>query len=484
MPPWASHVRKDAAMNSEMLEEILSCPTLPTLPAVALKVVELCSDQNVKFSELAKTIQNDQGLTAKVLRTVNSSFYGLRQPCGTIDKALVMLGLSPVKALVLGFSLVSSMESGKVEGFDYQDYWRRGLFTAVGGKCMAEAAGVKYGDEVFIAGLLQDIGVMALLRAMRREYLAVLAQTAGNHRKLVKAELLSLEMQHPDLGAMLAQRWKLPDSLVIPVKYHERPTAAPAEHTEIVHGVGLGNLVHDAIAGPEPQEALRRLYERAGQWLNLTTDKIDLGLKRAREATKELAGLFKLDIGLHNIESKAEAALAEVGATNTPTPAAGTELLLVDPTDLDASTGMMGRKGFDYALRRSFLHAAEASEPATLVQLMLEKTSPEAASRLIALLKKHFMHTGAGLCRLNDKVFSVVAVAASNREMVALAESVRTAFVTGGEPLHVGVVHFGAGSGSTFIDPGEVVRAAVAALNACRTDGAKSVRVASNTKAA
>jgi hypothetical protein len=94
------------------------------------------------------------------------------------------------------------------------------------------------------------------------------------------------------------------------------------------------------------------------------------------------------------------------------------------------------------------------------------------------------MPTGAGLCRLNDKVFSVVAVAASNREMVALAESVHTAYVTGGEPLHVGVVHFGTGSGSSFTDPGEVVRAAVAALNASRAEGAKSVCVASNAKAA
>jgi two-component system, cell cycle response regulator len=478
-PGRTSKVRKDAAMNSEMLEEILSCPTLPTLPAVALKVIELCSDQNVKFSELAKTIQNDQGLSAKVLRTVNSSFYGLRQPCGTIDKALVMLGLSPVKSLVLGFSLVSSMESGKVDGFDYQDYWRRGLFTAVGGKCMVEAANEKYGDEVFIAGLLQDIGVMALLRALGREYLAVLAQTSGDHRKLVKAELLAFEMQHPDLGAMLAQRWKLPDALVIPVKYHERPTAAPAMHTEIVHGVGLGNLVHDAIVGAEPQDALRRLYERAGQWLNLTTDKIDLGLKRAREATKELAELFKLDIGLTDIESRAEKALETAGATAPLTPAAGTELLLVDPTDVDPTTGMMGRKGFEFALRRAVQHAAEHQEPASLVQMMLDTTAPDASSRLSVLIKKHFTPTGAGLCRLTDKVYSAIAVGASDREMLALANTVRSAFTAGGERLHLGVVHFGHGSGVTYKDPSDVVRAAVAALNANRT-----ARPAGDTKAA
>lgn len=463
-------------MNSEMLEEILSCPSLPSLPAVALRVIELCADPNVKFSELAKTIQNDQGLTAKVLRTVNSSFYGLRQRCGTIDKALVMLGLSPVKSLVLGFSLVSSLSGVQEEGFDYQDYWRRGLFTAVGGKCMVDASGMKYGDEVFIAGLLQDIGVMALLKAMKRDYLAVLAQTGGDHRKLVRAELSALEIQHPDIGAMLAQRWKLPDSLVIPVKYHERPTAAPAEHTEIVHGVGLGNLVHDSIVLPDGQEHLRKLYERAGQWLNLTTDRIDVALKRAREATKEMADLFRLDIGMGDIEAQAERTLAQEGPEDAdgPTPAVGIELLLIDPNDLDPKTGLLGRKGFEWAIRRAFLFAAEQSEPASLVQVMLDSPAadlPADGARLAALLKKHFTATGAAICKLNDRVFSIVTVGASDREVAAIADTIAGSIAQGGSSarVHRGVVHFGEGASARYADPGEVVRAAVSAINAART---------------
>ena len=93
-----------------VLEEILSCPNLPSLPAVALRVIELTSNVNVSLKELAETIQNDQGLATKILKTVNSSFYGLRQRCSTIDKAIVMLGLSPVKSLALGFSLVESID--------------------------------------------------------------------------------------------------------------------------------------------------------------------------------------------------------------------------------------------------------------------------------------------------------------------------------------------------------------------------------------
>src|SRR6516162_4803910 len=102
-------------MNQEMLERVLSCPNLPTLPTVAVRIIELTQQRNISVDELAGAIQNDQGLTTKVLRTVNSSFYGLRKPCASISQAIVMLGLSAVKSLTLGFSLVAAVRSGGSE---------------------------------------------------------------------------------------------------------------------------------------------------------------------------------------------------------------------------------------------------------------------------------------------------------------------------------------------------------------------------------
>ena len=118
-------------MDHDLLEEVLSCPTLPSLPAVAIEVIELTRDVNVEMDRLAATIQNDQGLSAKVLKTVNSTYYGLRKKCGTIRQAIVVLGLSAVKSLTLGFSLVSSIDLKDKDGFDHNEYWRRGLFTGV-----------------------------------------------------------------------------------------------------------------------------------------------------------------------------------------------------------------------------------------------------------------------------------------------------------------------------------------------------------------
>lgn len=154
-------------MNEGLLKQVLNCTSLPSLPAVAVRVIELTSDKNVKVQELAKTIGHDQGLSTKILRTVNSSFYGVRTRVATIDKAIVMLGLAPVKVLALGFSLVSSVGEDE-SGFDYVSYWRRGLYTAVAAKLIAEAAEAGSADECFLGGLLQDVGMVALHRTLGR----------------------------------------------------------------------------------------------------------------------------------------------------------------------------------------------------------------------------------------------------------------------------------------------------------------------------
>src|SRR5205085_10088557 len=184
--------------NKDVLDRILRCTSLPTLPAVAVRVIELTSNSNVSLDELAGVIQNDQALAAKILKTVNSSFYGLRRPCSNIGQSLVMLGLSSVKSLALSFSLVSSLGSRADAGFDFISYWRRGLYTAVAAKSIARVAGVLQEDESFLGGLLQDIGMVALHRALGERYEGLLAHAGRDHYALARLELADLDLQHAD----------------------------------------------------------------------------------------------------------------------------------------------------------------------------------------------------------------------------------------------------------------------------------------------
>ncbi|MAY73249.1 MAG: hypothetical protein CMJ31_00720 [Phycisphaerae bacterium] len=410
---------------STILEDILACPDLPSLPLVAVRVIDLTSDPDVSMDDLAGVIQTDQALAAKVLRTINSSFYGLRERCSSIRKAIVMLGLSPVKSLTLGFSLVSSIDVSSEPRFDFKSYWRRGLLTSVAGRTVAVRMGLDCADEVFLAGLLQDVGMFAMYKALGSEYLYAIEQTQGDHSKLVREELLAFEHQHPEIGAMLAQRWRLPDSLVIPIRYHERPTAAPKEALEIVRCAALGGLAHDILTEEDARAATRRFYQRAEQWFRMTTDVCDSILREVSEGAKELADLLDVDAGdFRKAEEVLGAADRQIVAIGSSAPresfaTSKLEHLLTESPDTDAVTGIPSRKGFDAILEKLFETTVKNEDPLTLVQVTIEGLSPVAQQAgqiasdeillsVIALVNRRFEPLGGIVCRISNAVISIL----------------------------------------------------------------------------
>ncbi|MBX3380443.1 MAG: HDOD domain-containing protein [Phycisphaeraceae bacterium] len=484
-------------MDHEIIEEILSCTSLPSLPAVALRVVELTSNVNVKLPELATTIQNDQGLASKVLRTVNSSFYGLPNRCASINKALVLLGLGPVKSLALSFSLIGSL-GDQDDGFDYQTYWRRGLYTAVSAKVIADHLKLAIADEAFLAGLLQDIGVIAMHRALGFRYAEVLEAAGGDHRQLVKCELSAFEVQHPEIGAMLAQRWKFPDELIMPVRYHERPTAAPQGHHEIVRLIGLGNLAHDAMTDSDPGPALRKLYQRTDQWFGIKSDAMQGIVKKIAEGAKDMSSLLRLETGAHpdaeSIVREAEKQLMDMASATTSAGGAPTQTLdnlLIDSKQFDPLTGAVGRAGFDLALKKAFELSTSTQEPVALVQVALDglqhaagkigtSAGDQTVNACIVLLKKHFASLGGVICKLGGDLFAVVLYGANGRSAQRCAEEFRNSFdkatmtwpIGGGSvKSSIGVASHEPGTPATHPGLQQLVIASVNALKAARAAG-------------
>lgn len=430
-------------MNATILEDILSCPTIPSLPAVALRVIELTSDRNVSMDELAAVITNDQALAAKVLRTVNSSFYGLRQPCTTIKRAIVMLGLSPVKSLALGFSLVSAIDTNDDDGFPYQAYWRRSLFAAVGAKAVAEAARLDTADEAFLAGLLHDIGMIAMNEALGEHYLATIAKARDGHNGLVRCEIEDFELQHPEIGAMLAERWRLPPPFVLAIRYHERPTASPNEHAEIVRAVSMGMLAHDALTLEDPGPATRKFYERASQWFRLGADEAQAALRRINHGAAELTKLFSLDTGgfgdTDRLVQRAQERMIELNRASPRETYATQKLeeLLVGRGESDPLTGLPTRSGFEPAFSATFEEAARRGAPLALVQFAIDGLSQlnslhgqpavdEIVLGAATLLQKHFEPLGGINCRLGSSIFVSILPGVERSDALRHAELFRS----------------------------------------------------------
>lgn len=432
-------------MDTKLLEDILACPTLPSLPAIAVQVIELTNDQNVSMDELAELIQTDQAMSARILRTVNSSFYGLRERCTTIKKALVLLGLSPVKSLALGFSLVSSMDKDKDPAFDYVSYWRRGLFTAVAAKTVADAARLPEADECFISGLLQDIGVIAMLQTLKGDYVSLLASIDGDHNRLSRAELAKYDAQHADIGATLATRWKLPEQLAVPIKYHERPTAAPEEHATIAKCVTIGNIAHDVVTEEDSTPHLRMFYRRCSQWLDLDEDACDEALKRFGEATKELSDLFNLDTGddvnPEVLLAQAEETLIKITEAEPERSPGADRLhgLLHSDEHTDPLTGLPNARGFEELLNAKYTDAESTGVPISLIQIVIDGlntvcdaggllASDAVFIRAIAFLQQHLEPMGGVVCRAGTGIISIVLPETRENQLIAAINQFRAQF--------------------------------------------------------
>jgi len=186
---------------------------LYSLPVVAMQVLELTNNPQVDARALKQCIENDPALTTKLLRVVNSSLFGLHCEVSDLNQALTLLGIKPLKLLVLGFSLPGELFAG-MAGDVLGRYWRHTLTKAVAAREISESFWRQPGDEAFIAGLLQDLGMLLLIQELGEPYVRFLDKVAATGGNLAALETRSLGFEHTALTARLLAQWHLPDTLV------------------------------------------------------------------------------------------------------------------------------------------------------------------------------------------------------------------------------------------------------------------------------
>lgn len=283
-------------MDAKLLDRIRECPSLPTLPAVAVRVLELTRNPQVNLHHVAKVISNDPALATKLLRTVNSSFYGLSQSVSSIDRALVIMGIQSVKTLVLGFSLVSGLHKTKPSGFDHTTYWRRSLYAATSARIIAEKVGSLDADTCLLAALLMDIGMLALDQVLGEDY-AKICVKAKSHVDLEALEKGVLGITHASVGAMLAAEWKFPDELSVAMGAHHRPDEVEQLHLKTTcEAVYLAARCADVFVERSPMWSIadvRRICMEKHHIGQLDCDSMmcEIGLR-----TRELAPLFEVKL--------------------------------------------------------------------------------------------------------------------------------------------------------------------------------------------
>jgi two-component system, cell cycle response regulator len=283
-------------MSQTITDRIKSCATLPSLPTIAMQVLDLAQKEEVDIAEIARIISKDPALSGKILRTVNSSFYGRAQAVSTISHALVILGLQSVKTLVLGFSLVGSMSKSKSRGFKHIDYWRHSMFAATAARSIAGKLGFVQQEEAFLIALLADIGMLVLDQVLGEEYSAVI-KPATSHHDIAKLEQAALHMTHADVSGILVSQWKLPPLLVTPISSHHAVASGEATLKKLTEIVQFASRCADIFVDADAAPAIADVREIAKAVHGLEPAATDAMLAEIGNKTREVAPLFEINIG-------------------------------------------------------------------------------------------------------------------------------------------------------------------------------------------
>ncbi len=262
---------------------------LYSLPAVAIKVLELTDNPLVDARGLKQCIENDPALTGKILRVVNSSLFGLSRKVSDLNQAIALLGTKPLKLLVLGFSLPDKLFAD-VHGNILAQYWRHTLTKAVAARELSETVFHIPGDDAFIAGLLQDIGVLVLIRELGEPYVKFLEKViaAGKDPAALETELIGFD--HTMLSAKLLAQWGLPEVLVDAVDWN----AACDDHT-LPRIVRLAELLARLLADRQ-SDVLERLLTLGQSYGNLSEEQLDLLVGNLEEKVRNLADVLSLQL--------------------------------------------------------------------------------------------------------------------------------------------------------------------------------------------
>jgi HD-like signal output (HDOD) protein/GGDEF domain-containing protein len=288
-------MRSESAATLERL--VARAGQLFSLPVVAMQVLELTNSPQVDNRAIKECIENDPAMTGKILRVVNSSLFGLSREVSDLNQAIALLGSKPLKLLVLGFSLPSSLFAS-VESEILMHYWRHALTKAVAGREISEALWHLPGDEAFIAGLLQDLGLLLLIQQVGEPYVLLLKKVWAEGKDMASLENESMGFDHAELTTKLLSHWGLPEGLVEAVGWdpmRQSASPSPVPPTALSQIVFLAELMAQMLADNRPQ-VLPMLLKYGQEYRQLTQEKLETLVENLENKVKQLADVLSLQL--------------------------------------------------------------------------------------------------------------------------------------------------------------------------------------------
>jgi diguanylate cyclase (GGDEF)-like protein len=364
-------------VNPEIEAHLRSIVNFPSPPGVATHIIELARDPDIEMGQVAKALSMDSALSTKVLRIANSPLYAQRRKSENLRQALVVLGLNATLTLALSFSLVKSLRAGKANGISYPLYWRRALLAATAARALADAMRHPMAEEIFLAALLQDVGMLALDKAVPDLYRGGEAMQR-DHVALAGIERKRLQTDHAEIGGWLMRSWNLPERLHVAIgQSHRVELSGTTDPAQIFNRcVALSGPVADLFLLEPAQREFAETAQAAERSLGM--DKMAFGqvLGTIGAMIPETEAIFEADLLAKQhpeliLEQAREVlmlrslhALREINTLRAAAESSTSRALeLEEETRRDAMTGVYNRAYLDQMLAREFENSTRHKWP-------------------------------------------------------------------------------------------------------------------------
>lgn len=269
-------------VDSEKLREKIRSrlSDIDTIPFVYRKLLSILNSPFVSARDLGKVISTDQALSVRVLRMVNSAYYGVTQRIMSVTQAVSMLGLNVVRSLCFCLASYDSFFAGS--GDEQAKLWKRSMGTGLAAKNLARIVGLKAPEEIFVAGMLHDIGNSVMRKFAPREHRSLMAKISKAEDQLAAEREFLGGTDRSELGALTCEAWKLPELLVSCVKHLHEPEAA-GEHRK------YATLVAVACQGwRNYEDGTDHWNEEHLEHIGLTKEAVMEAVKVAEDESREL----------------------------------------------------------------------------------------------------------------------------------------------------------------------------------------------------
>ncbi|MCC6404565.1 MAG: HDOD domain-containing protein [Fimbriimonadaceae bacterium] len=264
---------------------------LPALPTVVLQVMKAAENENATTSEIEGYILGDSALCIKLLKVVNSAYFGLPRQVTSIGQAIGILGLARVRSLVLTVGVLNALSNPNPKTAKLRtEFWKWSLTAAAGGQACAKQMGLdqRSQESAFIGALLSDLGRLFLLSLFPKEYEETLIEAMRGPRPLYEVEQRALGMDHATLGDQLSQKWGFPVKLTEVVRTHEFPDA----DNYVAYCAHAGDRLAAMVTNPDCAETVWPWDAKVKSWLSAEVYS-DSALEQLRKKLEESEALLK-----------------------------------------------------------------------------------------------------------------------------------------------------------------------------------------------